>query len=103
MKYDYLPLILKCVVVILAVLLLYWGIQLLLGGSPTLEQYLAAFTAALIALVVQLYYRTGKLTGFVEETFPRFERIVETSFSKMRQDIISIKSDVASINRKLKI
>lgn len=89
---DYFDLVLKIIITLLAILVIYWAIQLIFGGSPTLTQFNNSLILILIGLIVHLYYRFGSFDYFINGTFPRIEKNIEQSFDKMKEDIISIKN-----------
>ena len=95
-KIDYFDLILKIIIILLGILVIYWFIQLIFGGSPLLTQFNNSLILILIGLIVHLYYKIGKYSYFTENIFPKFERNVENSFDKIR-------GDMSLIKKKLKI
>ena len=73
------------------------------GGSPTTEQFIIGIILVLVGLIVHLYYTSGKFDQFVNGTFPRFEKNIENSFNKVKENINELKQDLNLIKRKLKI
>ena len=107
---DYIDLIIKIFLVLATILVIYWFIQIMLGGSPTTEQFIIGIILVLVGLIVNLYYASGKFNQFVNGTFSRFEKNIENSFNKTKDDMnslnenmLSIKDDINLIKRKLKI
>ena len=107
---DYIDLIIKVFLILATILVVYWFIQIMFGGSPTTEQFIIGIILVLIGLIVQLYYASGKFNQFVNGTFPRFEKNIESSFNRAKEDMNSlkenmsaIKSDIKLIKKKLKI
>ncbi|MBS3080891.1 hypothetical protein J4221_05445 [Candidatus Pacearchaeota archaeon] len=45
----------------------------------------------IIELIVHLYYKFGAFDNFIINTFPRFERSIEKSFDRIKQDTNLIK------------
>ena len=90
-KIDYIDLILKILIVLGTLLIIYWFIQIMLGGSPTIEQFIIGLISVIITLIVHLYYNVGKFNQFINGTFPRFEKNIEISFNKIKEDIELIK------------
>lgn len=90
-KIDYIDVIIRIFILLGAFLTIYWFIQLFFGGSPTLSQFNAGFIFVIIGLLVHLYYKFGLFDNFVNNTFPRFERSIEKSFDRIKEDIESIK------------
>jgi len=91
MKIDYVDIVLRIVIVSGVVLIVIWFFQLMFGGSPTAEQFIIGFMFVLVGLIVHLYYRSGEFGQFIRGTFPRFERNVEQSFMRMKEDMDLIK------------
>ena len=73
MKKDYIEIILKSLIILGVILIVYWFLQLVFGGSPTLSQFNSGFIFVIVGLVVHLYYKFGMFNQFTEGTFPRFE------------------------------
>ena len=92
MKIDYIDIILRILIVSGVVLIVIWFFQLMFGGSPTIDQFIMGFIFVLVGLIVHLYYRSGEFSQFVKGTFPRFERNVEQSFMRMKEDMDLIKN-----------
>ena len=90
-KIDFIEIILKILIILSAILVVYWFAQIMFGGSPTTEQFIIGLILAMITLIAHLYYNAGKFNQFIEGTFPRFEKSVESSFSKIKEDINLIK------------
>ena len=103
MKADYFDIFLKVLTILGIILIVYWFIQLMLGGSPSLSQFNAGLIFVLVSLVVNLYYKSGKFSQFIEGTFPRFEKSMENSFNRVKEDMKEIKMGVGLIKKKLKI
>jgi len=103
MKIDYIDIILRVLIVSGVILIVYWFFQLMFGESPTVEQFIVGFIFVLAGLIVHLYYRSGEFSQFVKGTFPRFEKNVEGSFNRMKEDMSLLKGDMDLIKKKLKI
>jgi len=102
-KIDFIDIILKILIVLAAILITYWFAQIMFGGSPTIEQFIIGLILAMVTLITHLYYNVGKFNQFVEGTFPRFEKNIESSFNKTKESINELKSDLSLIKKKLKI
>lgn len=109
-KMDYFDLVLKTIIILGTVLVVYWFIQLMFGGSPGISDYNMGLILVLIGLVVHLYFKFGKSNQFIEGTFPRFEKNVESSFGRMKENmdglkgsLDGLKKDMGLIKNKLKV
>ena len=102
-KTNFVDIILKILIILGAILVIYWFIQIMFGGSPTIEQFIIGLILAVMTLVVHLYYNAGKFNQFTEGTFPRFEKNIESSFNKTKEEMNVIKEDLNLIKKKLKI
>lgn len=90
-KIDFVDIVLKVLIILATILVVYWFIQIIFGGSPTIEQFIIGLISVIITLIVHLYYNSGKFNQFIEGTFPRFEKNVESSFNRIKEDITLIK------------
>tara|TARA_Y100000034_G_C6554711_1_gene239807 strand:- start:183 stop:497 length:315 start_codon:yes stop_codon:yes gene_type:complete len=102
-KTDYIDIILKTIILLGVVLIIYWWFELMFGGSPPISQFNAGLIFLITGLVVHLYYKFGAFSQFSMGTFPMFEKNIEKSFIKIREDMVLIKNDMESIKNKLNI
>lgn len=102
-KIDYFDLFLKILMVLATILVVYWFIQILFGGSPTTDQFIIGIILIIVSLVIHLNYKSGIFNQFIEGTFPRFEKDIELSFNKVKEDMNELKQDLNLIKKKLKI
>jgi len=79
-KSNVFDIILKIILILVAILIIYWFIQLLFGKSPTLSQFNAALIIMIMGFLVKLYREIGETK--VE---------IRYSFNKTKEDINSIK------------
>ena len=103
MKYDFIDIILKILIVLGTILIIYWFIQLILGNSPTISQFNTGLILVIVGLIAHLYHSTGKFSQFIEGTFPRFEKNIQVSFDRIKNDFDTIKDDMNLVKKKLKI
>jgi len=101
-KIDYFDLIMKIIIFLLGILVIYWVIQLIFGGSPTLTQFNNSLILILIGLTVHLYYKIGKFSH-IENVFFKLEKNIENSFNKTKRDMNLLKQDISLIKKRLKI
>jgi len=91
-KKSIFDIILDIIMVLLAILVIYWFIQLLLGGSPGLSE----FNFALIVVMVSFLFKIYRDTGEVKTEMKYLSGGTKESFNK-------IKKDMNLIKKKLKI
>ncbi len=89
---DYFDLALKIIITLLAILVIYWAIQLIFGGSPGLSEFNLAFIVLIIGILFKIYREIGEAKVEIKYVSLR----VKDSFDK-------IKNDLSSIKNKLKI
>lgn len=92
MKRNLFDIILDVILLLLSILIIYWAIQLILGGSPDLNQFNSAFIIAIIGLFFKVHREIGEIKAGMRY-----------SFSHIKEDINSLKSDMALIKKKLKV
>ncbi len=102
-KIDYFDLFLKILMVLATILVVYWFIQILFGGSPTTDQFIIGIILIIVSLVIHLNYKSGIFNQFINGTFPRFEKNVEQSFNRIKEDISSLKSDTSLLKQDLNL
>lgn len=78
-------LILDIILLLVGILVIYWLIKLILGGSPDLSQVNSALIIMLIGFLVRVYREVGEIKVGIRHGF------------------INIKKDMEAIKRKLKI
>lgn len=98
-KLDLFDLVLNIILIIIAILVIYWFIQLLIGGSPDLSQFNSALIVMIIGLLIKIYRESGILRTDIKHTFI----YVKKDMNLMKNDINIIKKDIGSIKKNLKI
>ena len=96
---DYFGIVLKIILILLAVLIIYWLIQLLLGMSPPLTQVNTALIIMLLGFLVQLYREVGDSKAETKYNFT----LIKNSFEKIKEDMAEIKSDTTSLKKDMAI
>ncbi len=89
---DIFDIILKIIMVFLAVLVIVWALQLLFGGSPTVEELLIGIVFLISGLVLYNNREIGIIKNDGKHNFLN----IKNSFN-------SIKEDIDLIKKKLKI
>lgn len=89
---DYFDLILKIIIILLGILIVYWLIQLIFGGSPGLSEFNFALIIFIGGFLFKIYREVGEIkTGMTY------------SFNRVKGDMGSLKEDMSLIKKKLKI
>lgn len=91
-KVDIFNLLFKIILLILEILIIVWEIQILFGGSPTVEELL-------IGIVLLL----GGLTFSHNRELAIIKNDMRHNFSNIRHSFNNIKEDMNLIKNKLKI
>lgn len=91
-KVNYFDLMLKIIIALLAILVIYWFLELIFGGSPELSE----FNFALIILVAGLLFKIYREIG---------EAKIETRYiyNGTKEGFNKIKKDMSLIKKELKI
>ncbi|MEK6897937.1 MAG: hypothetical protein AABX28_01115 [Nanoarchaeota archaeon] len=89
-KTDYSDLILKIIIFLLAVLVIYWAMQLIFGGSPELSE----FNLALIVLIIGILFQNYREIGEIKTEVKYISLNVKESFDKIKEDVSSIKKSL---------
>ena len=91
-KADILDIIINIIIILLAILIIYWFIQLLFGGSPGLSEFNFALIIFMTGILFKIYREVGEIkvgTKYVSNG-------IKEGFNK-------IKEDISLIKKKLKI
>ncbi len=91
-KINYFDLILNIIIILLAILVIYWLIQLIFGGSPGLSEFNFAAIILITSFLFKIYREIGELN-------------VETKHisNNTKEGFKRIKEDMSLIKKKLKI
>ena len=91
-KLSLLDIIINIIIILLSVLVIYWLIKLIIGGSPTLSEFNFGLIVLIITFLIKMYREIGEIK--VGITY---------SFNKIKEDINSINNNIELIKNKLKI
>ena len=91
--------ILRILIILLSLLVIYWLIELILGGSPALSE----FNFGLIILIITFLMKMYRELGETKVDIKHISKGVKEGFNKIRRDMNSLKEDMALIKNKLKI
>ena len=79
--------ILSIIIIILSILVIYWFIQLLLGGSPGLSE----FNFALIIFMASILFKVYREVGEIKVETKHISIGVKEGFNKIKEDTLLIK------------
>jgi len=92
---DIIDIIVKIIVVITAIIAIYWAIQLLFGGSPTLNQFNSILVVMMIGILFNVVYKISNLNreiGEIKISMKHLSIGVKESFINIKKDIEFIKN-----------
>ena len=98
-KIDVFDIIINIIIIILSILVIYWLIKLILGGSPDLSQINFALIILMAGFLIKLYREAGEINVEIKH----LSMGVKEGFNKIKEDMNSLKNDTNLIKRKLKI
>ncbi len=96
-KFDILELVVKIVTIVSAIIIIYWGIELLFGGSPSLSEFNSMFIVMIMGVLFMFAKSFSKFNREVGE----MKVDVKHSFNNMKRDMGEIKNDMEGIKKKL--
>ena len=97
-KKTILDIILKIVLILIALLVIYWLVQLILGGSPSLNE----FNFGLIILIAGLLIKMYRELGETKVEIKHISKGIKEGFNKIREDINYININTGLIKKRLK-
>jgi len=97
MAKDVADVILKIIIVVAFVIVVYWGVELLFGGSPDLSQFNAMLIVLLGGLLMKLYREMGE----VKVEIKYLSNGVKEGFERVRGDMGELKEDMGLIKKTL--
>ena len=96
---DVFDLFFKIILLILAIIIIVWELQLLFGGSPTVEELLIGIIFIIGGFVFNHHREIGVIKSEMKHNFLN----IKNSLDSIKQDINSIKKDMSLIKKRLKI
>ena len=87
MRRNILDIIIDIILFFLAILIIYWVIELIIGGSPELSQ----FNSAIIIMLIGLLFKVYREMGEIKTSNNYINKSVKESFALIKQDMSSIK------------
>ncbi len=98
-KLNFFDVVLNIILVLLAILVVYWLIQLIFGGSPGLNE----FNFALIIFIGGFFIKMYRESGILNNEIKHLSKGVKVGFDNVRSDMNLIKKDMDLIKKKLKV
>ncbi len=92
-------LLFKIILLILAIVIIVWELQLLFGGSPTVEELLIGVVFIIGGFVFNHHREVGVIKNEMKHNFLN----IKNSFDSIKEDIGSIKQDMNLIKKRLKV
>ena len=92
MKRNLLDIIIDIILFLLAILVIYWLIELIIGGSPDLSQINSALIIMVAGFLIRIYREVGEIKVGIRH-----------SFNHIKEDMNSLKGDMSLIKKKLKV
>jgi len=89
---------LKVFIVGMSLLVIYWALQLLLGGSPTLDLFNIGITVALFGLFAKLNREFGEMKIHMKNGFGN----VKDDMGSLQSDMGSLRSDMGALQSNMK-
>ena len=96
---DTINIIINIIIIVTAIIAIYFLIQLLLSHSPPLSQVNSMFIVMIIGILFKFVHSFSYLNREVGEIKVGMKR----SFSKIKEDMSSLKTDMDLIKKKLKV
>ncbi len=87
MRRNILDIIIDIILFFLAILIIYWVIELIIGGSPELSQ----FNSAIIIMLIGLLFKVYREMGEIKTSNNYINKSVKESFALIKQDMSLIK------------
>jgi len=84
--------ILNIILILLAILIIYWFIKLIFGGSPEFSEFNFALIIFIGGFLFKIYREIGEIKVGIKY-----------SFNKIKEDMNSLKENMSLIKKKLKI
>lgn len=89
-KTNFFDIILNIILILLAILIVYWFIQLILGGSPEVSEINFVLIMFMGGFLVKLYREVGEIK--IEMKY--FSSGIKESFNKIKGDMDLIKEEL---------
>ncbi len=98
-KKNIFNIIINTIIILLAILVIYWFIELIFGGSPGLSE----FNFAAIILMASFFFKVYREIGETKIEMKHVSIGVKDGFGKIKEDMSSLKNDMSLIKKKLEI
>lgn len=87
-KKNIFDIIINITIILLAILVVYWFIELIFGGSPELSE----FNFAVIILITGFFFKVYREVGEIKIETKHLSAGIKEGFNKIKEDISSIKN-----------
>ena len=87
-KKNIFDIILNIIIILLAILVIYWFIELIFGGSPGIGE----FNFALIVVIAGVFIKVYREVGETKVEMKHLSLDVKESFNKIKEDMDLIKN-----------
>ena len=98
-KRNFIDIIIDIIIILLTVLIVYWFIKLIFGGSPGLDEFNFALILLMAGILFKIYREIGEVKAGIKHGFIK----IPDDINLIRNDTDLIKNYMASIKQKLKI
>ena len=90
---------LDIIIILLTLLIIYWFFELLLGGSPALNE----FNFGLIILIITFLMKMHREMGETKVEIKHISRGVKHGFERIKEDMAQTREDINQINNNIKL
>ena len=98
-KKNIFDIIINITIILLAILVIYWFIELIFGGSPGLSE----FNFAVIILMASFLFKVYREIGEIKVEIKHISAGVKDGFNKIKDNMSSLKDDMSLIKKRLKV
>jgi len=98
-KKNIFDIILNVIIILLAILVIYWFIQLIFGGSPGLSEFNFLLIIMMASFFIKIYREVGEIKIGMRYSFNR----IKEDMGLLKEDMSSLKDDMGLIKKGLKI
>lgn len=108
-EFDWVEMIFRWFIIVMGIIAIIMLLQKIFGYSPTSNEVMMSFIGILIGLVINLYYKFGRVDEFINVSKRTFLRIgadvqdIRKDITEIRIDITGIKKDVGNVKKDISI
>jgi hypothetical protein len=93
MKQDIIDLAMKIIFIIISIILIYWMIQILLGGSSTLSQMNTSIIVGIVAIIFTMMIHLSKQNREIGE----IKTDIKHNFERVKEDMNRIENKIDNL------